>query len=146
MSLLYNSSLSAGILLLLAGDIRFSCEERGYGGPVKESRRLSPAIGPAGGATALFCCVQTLFECLDFGVQSFGKMAAEAGEVFLDRRHFRQPAFDIDAEQFVHLGAMFNPLVSRSAASGIRPMGVSLACTLPSQRSKIHFNTRLFSP
>jgi len=38
------------------------------------------------------------------------------------------------------------PLVSRSAASGIRPIGVSFAWTLPSQRSKIHFSTRLFSP
>ena len=32
-------------------------------------------------------------------------MAAEVGEMFPDQRYFRQPALDIDAKQFVHMGA-----------------------------------------
>src|SRR5208283_1160762 len=49
--------------------------------------------------------LQTLFKGLHFKVQPLGKMAAEVGEVLLDQRHLRQPALDIDAEQFVHMSA-----------------------------------------
>src|ERR1019366_10507857 len=60
---------------------------------VHSSRQLSPSRP------------QTLFKSLHFKVQPLWKMAAEMGEVLLDRRHLSQPAFDIDAEQFLHMSA-----------------------------------------
>ena len=40
---------------------------------------------------------KTLFEILYLGVQAFGKMGAEAGEVFFDQRDLGLPASDVDA-------------------------------------------------
>ncbi len=43
----------------------------------------------AGGTPALLCRFQAIFQGFDFGVQSFGEMSAEFGEMLLDQRHFR---------------------------------------------------------
>ena len=87
-----------------------------YRGKEKERRGcgrsgLSPAIGPAGRQryfpvplslclAALLCRLQPLFESFHFAMQTFGKVVAESGEVFLDQRYFGEPAFDVDTEQF----------------------------------------------
>src|SRR5258706_15177059 len=55
-------------------------------------------------APTLLCCAQAGFQIIHFGTQTFGKVAAEAGEVVFDQRDFGEPAVDIDAEEFVHVG------------------------------------------
>jgi hypothetical protein len=74
-------------------------------------------------------------------------MAAEPRKMLPDQWYFGKPAVYVHAEQFGDIrGRKVKSFGIQIAGSGSLPIGVSTACTWPSQRSKIHFSTRLFSP
>ena len=102
-------------------------------------------MGPCGAALR---AVEPRRQGGQFFAQTFGQLVPELREVLSIIGTSSSQPFTSTREQFLHVGLPGAPgrSVSRAPSSGSSPMAVSRAPAVPSQRSKIHLSTRLFSP